>query len=416
MIDLRLLRGPEAEKYKHNLLRKEPSFDLDKLLILEQEVRQLRTQLESLQAEKNKLSQQAAMSKGADETLRQASIQLDAQYKALAATQQAKEQALEDLALCCPNFLLDDVPDGNKAENVAVRSWGQMPDFAFNPKHHVELNEKAAWFDFAIGAKMSGSQFAFYQTFGTKVIYALTKLMLKHNAEHGFVPVLPPTLVSRQSFWRNGSLPKFDGDFYQINEPELSPISTAEVALTNLHTDNIYNLDQLPLRNTAWTSCFRKEAGGYGASERGLIRIHQFEKVELYSVCTPESSHQELELMVNVAEGFLQKLGLHYRVSLLAAQDASFVAAKTYDVEVWMPGQKAFYEVSSCSNCTDFQARRAKIRYRRSANDKPELAHTLNASSLALPRLMVALMETYQQADGSIKLPAILTQEMETWW
>ena len=267
-----------------------------------------------------------------------------------------------------------------------------------------------------MGTQMSGAQFVFYKTLGTKIIYALTRMMIKNNVKFGFEPVIPPTLVLEKSLYNSGNLPKFQGDFYEIKDEGLCLIPTAEVGLTNMYANQILATDSLPLRNTSWTSCFRREAGGYGSTERGLIRIHQFEKVELYSICKAEDSNQELEHMVQCAEILLQTLGLHYRVSLLAAQDCSFSSARTYDIEVWLPGQDRYYEVSSCSNCTDFQARRSAIRHRKNNDEKPTLAHTLNASSLALPRLMVALMENYQQADGSIKLPAVLQEAMDEVW
>jgi seryl-tRNA synthetase len=220
--------------------------------------------------------------------------------------------------------------------------------------------------------------------------------------------ILPPYLVNEKSLEVTGNFPKFKDQVYQIPNDDLYLIPTAEVSLANMYRDHIFAADDLPLRLTAWTSCFRREAGSYGATERGLIRIHQFEKVELFTFCQPEKAHEELDRMVSCAEKLLEMLGLTYRISLLAAQDCSFPSARTYDLEVWMPGQEAFYEVSSASNCTDFQARRGSIRYRKTATSKPELVYTLNASSLALPRLIVALMETYQQEDGSIKLPEIL--------
>jgi seryl-tRNA synthetase len=343
-------------------------------------------------------------------------LTLGKQIKELKLLVDLAQEAFDKLLLCCPNFIHEAVPVGNKESNQVVRSWGNKPDFAFEPKNHVLLNQSLGWFDFQIGAQIAESGFIFYNELGTKLIYALTRLMLRHNKKWGFTPVLPPYVVSQQSLWRNGSLPKFAGDYYNLTEDGLSLTPTAEVCLTNLHADKVYSQEDLPLRNCAWTSCFRREAGGYGANERGLIRIHQFEKVELYSVCDPERSSMELERMVACAEEFLQILGLPHQISLLAAQDCSFVSNKTYDVEVWLPGQNKFYEVSSCSNCTDFQARRAKIRFKRTGTSKPEFVHTLNASSLALPRLIVALMENFQTATGEVILPKVLADEMDLLW
>jgi len=233
-------------------------------------------------------------------------------------------------------------------------------------------------------------------------------LMLKNNKKYCYRLMLPPDVVNYKSLEVASNFPRFIDQVYAISADDLYLSPTAEVGLTNVYRDHIFRMNELPIRMTAWTSCFRREAGGYGATERGLIRIHQFEKVELYTLCVPENSEQEHERMLACAENILQQLGLHYRVSLLAGQDCSFASSKTYDIEVWLPGQQMYYEVSSISNCTDFQARRGAMRYK--DGNKTRLVHTLNGSSLALPRLIVALMETYQQADGTIVLPEILTK------
>lgn len=413
MIDLNLLRT-EPEKIKPLILRKEPSFDIDLLIKLDAELRQTRCTVEELRKQKNELASMGA--KGASEEVRAQAIEIGKSLKAKEIELEEHEIEFKKLYLSCPNIIQDDIPAGNKEANVPVRVIGQKPNFSFPIKHHLELNEKAQWFDMQMGTQMSGAQFVFYKTLGTKIIYALTRMMIKNNVKFGFEPVIPPTLVLEKSLYNSGNLPKFQGDFYEIKDEGLCLIPTAEVGLTNMYANQILTTDNLPLRNTSWTSCFRREAGGYGSTERGLIRIHQFEKVELYSICKAEDSNQELEHMVACAETILQTLGLHYRVSLLAAQDCSFSSARTYDIEVWLPGQDRYYEVSSCSNCTDFQARRSAIRHRKNSDEKPALAHTLNASSLALPRLMVALMENYQQADGTIALPQALLDAMDEIW
>jgi seryl-tRNA synthetase len=240
--------------------------------------------------------------------------------------------------------------------------------------------------------------------------------MLQNNAKYGFEVILPPYMIAEKGLFNAGELPKFKGAYYKIEQEDLCLIPTAEVSLTNIHANQILNKEQLPLRYTSWTSCFRREAGGYGSTERGLIRIHQFEKVEIYSISTPEESQQEQQRMLECAQVLLKQLGLHYRVTLLAAQDCSFQSTKTFDIEVWLPGQDRYYEVSSCSNCSDFQARRAGIRYRTAPDAKPSLVHTLNASALALPRLMVAIMENFQQADGSVVLPEVLQKAVNDLW
>lgn len=413
MIDLNYLRE-EPAKVKELILRKEPTFNVDAFITLDQEVKTIKAEIENLRKEKNELAGQGA--KGITPELREKSIELGKKIKTKEIALEEKDKALKDLWLSCPNLPQEDIPLGNKEANKPIKAFGSKKEFSFTPKNHVELNEQARWFDFQTAATMSGAQFALYRGNGVKVIYALTRLMLKNNVKYGFEPVIPPYLVTEKAMYNASNLPKFRGDFYEIPAHGLCLIPTAEVNLTNMYADKILATEQLPLRHTAWTSCFRSEAGTYGAHERGLIRIHQFEKCELYSICEQEASNKELEMMVACGENILQMLGLHYRVSLLAAQDCSFASSRTYDIETWLPGQGQYYEVSSCSNCTDFQSRRAQIRYRKTHDEKPTLAHTLNASSLALPRLMVALMETYQQEDGSIMLPDVLQKEMDNLW
>lgn len=255
---------------------------------------------------------------------------------------------------------------------------------------------------------MSASNFALYRGDAVRLMYALEMFMLNNNQEHGYEPIVPPYLVNAKALEGASNFPRFKDEVFAVPADDLYLIPTAEVSLANLYRDKILSSEELPIRMTALTSCFRREAGGYGATERGLIRMHQFEKVELFSLATPEESAHEQERMLACAESILKKLGLHYRVSLLAAQDCSFASSKTFDIEIWMPGQKEYKEVSSVSNCTDFQSRRCGIRYRDQAGAKPKLVHTLNGSSLALPRLMVALFEAGQRADGSIEFPDVL--------
>lgn len=410
MINLHLLRD-SFDIVAAALAKKDPTFPLGQLRDLNESVRTLQLSVEDLRSQKKNLSKGPVT-----DEIRQQSIALGQELKSAEEKLATAEKELNNLWLRCPNPPEDMVPAGNKESNQVVRSWGETPSFSFPIKNHLELNEANQWFDMQAGTKMSGAQFVFYKEMGTKVLYALTQLMLKNNAKHGYTPVLPPYLVKPQSLYNSGNLPKFAGDFYDIQDEDLSLIPTAEVSLTNLHAGEILGLEDLPRRYTAWTSCYRREAGGYGSLERGLIRIHQFEKVELYALTFPDEADKELDRMIACAEDLLQQLGLSYQVSLLAGQDCSFSSAKTYDIEVWLPGQDKHYEVSSASNCTDFQARRAKIRYRSQDMKKPALVHTLNASSLALPRLMVAIMEQGQQADGSIVLPDVLQQMLATLW
>ena len=405
MIDLTLVRE-HPERFKASILKKDPTFPVDTFIELEKKQSDLKRAIESLRSEKNRLAKQAQQ--GMSEQIRQASQKIGAELKEQEALFQDLEAQFMQLYLSCPNVPADDIPAGNKEENVVVKVVGLKPHFDFDPKNHVELGKQLGWFDFETAAAMTGSNFALYKGDAVRMLYSLTIMMLNNNAKHGFSPLLPPYIVNEQSLINAGNFPRFKDNVYCIAEDDLYLTPTAEVNITNLYRDVHLSADALPERSTAWTSCFRREAGTYGATERGLIRIHQFEKVELYTVCTPEQAQAEHERMVVCAQDILQQLGLHYRISLLAAQDCSFASSKTYDIEVWMPGQKAYYEVSSSSNCTDFQARRTGIRFKKHAGDKSQLAYTLNTSSLAIPRLMIALMETYQQADGSIAWPDAL--------
>ncbi|MCX7887933.1 MAG: serine--tRNA ligase, partial [Verrucomicrobiae bacterium] len=327
---------------------------------------------------------------------------LDAQIAAV-------EQQLESALLMLPNLPHESVPPGkNSAHNVVVRVWGEKPHFDFVPRPHWELGENLRILDFARAAKISGSGFILYTAAGARLERGLINFLLDlHTRQHGYTEIFPPFLITRQCMIGTGQLPKFEEDMYRLRDDELYLAPTAEVPLCNLHRDEILRPDQLPIYYCAYTPCFRREAGAAGKDTRGMIRVHQFDKVELVKLCTPESSYEELEKMVADAERVLQLLGLHYRVVLLCTGDMGFASAKTYDIEVWAPGQNAYLEVSSCSNCEDFQARRANIRYK-TADGKNRFVHMLNGSGTALARLYVALLETYQQADGTVKLPEIL--------
>lgn len=408
MIDLVELRK-NPEQFKLAVLKKDPVYDISLLIDLDIEVRRLSVEIEALRKEKNELAKNVSGSISAQ--IRERSIEIGKLLKEKEASFEVLEKKFSDAYLSCPNIMHKDVPAGGKMQNVSVREVGSKALFDFEPQDHVTLGNKLGWFDFATASKITGSNFALYKSEAVRLMYALTRLMIKTNIRHGFEPIIPPYMVNTKSLEASGQLPKFADGVYKIENEDLYLIPTSEVSLLNYYRDTIFESDDLPKRLTSWTSCFRREAGTYGSAERGLIRIHQFEKVELVSFTKPENSYDELERMVACGEDILKQLGLHYRVMLLAAQDCSFQASKTYDLEVWMPGQGSYYEVSSASNCTDFQSRRAKIRYRNRVSEKTEYAHSLNASSLALPRLMVALMETYQQKDGTIVLPQCLLEQ-----
>ncbi len=408
MIDLGLLRE-HPKKFIALIHAKDPNFNAEALITLDEDVRRLKHAVEQFRSKKNELAVLAKS--GITPEVREQSKQIGINLKSKEHELDEKESLFNTLYLSCPNIPAPDVPVGGKEKNEVIKQIGKKPTFDFPIKNHVELMEQLGWVDFGAAAQIAGSNFALYKKEAVSLLYALTHLMLKHNHAQGFEMVLPPVMVNEKSLEVTGNFPKFKDQVYAIPADSLYLSPTAEVGLVNMYRDTILEEKQLPIRMTAWTNCFRREAGTYGAQERGLIRIHQFEKVELVSLCDPQESNDELERMLACAENILQKLGLHYRVSLLASQDMSFQAAKTYDLEVWLPGQKTYYEVSSVSNCTDFQARRGLIRYKKTGNKKTHLVHTLNASSLALPRLMVALIETYQQEDGSIAIPEVLKKE-----
>ncbi|MDR3646370.1 MAG: serine--tRNA ligase [Candidatus Babeliales bacterium] len=407
MIDLVELRT-SYEKVKNLLEKKDPSYNVQKLFDLDVQVRSLNMAIERLRAEKNDLSARAKS--GITPEIRDKSIIISKDLKEKESEFEVLRKEFAEHYLNCPNIPQDDIPKGNKESNKVVKVVGEKPKFNFEVKNHIELAKINGWLDFEAATKMTGSRFALYKKEAVGLVYSLAMLMLKNNVNHGFEPVLPPYLVNEKSLLVASNFPKFKDQVYKIEDENLYLTPTAEVNLTNLYRDHIFNSVDLPVKMTAWTSCFRREAGTYGTTEHGLIRIHQFEKVELVTMCEPENSNAELDKMVNCSEEILKQLGLHYRISLLAGQDCSFASSKTYDIEVWMPGQNAYYEVSSASNCTDFQARRGLIRYKKEQNSPTQLVHTLNASSLALPRLMIALMETYQKEDGSIELPEVLTK------
>ncbi len=408
MIDLGLLRE-QPERIIGLIKKKDPSYDAQKLYDWDIQLRKLRIEVEELRHKKNDLAKQGKA--GVTDALRAQSIKVSKDLKEKEEALVILERDFKALYLSCPNVPEEDIPTGGKESNKVVKTFGAQKEYGFSLKNHVELGTALGWLDFDAATRMTGSNFALYKGDGVKLMYALTMFMLKNNMKHGYSPILPPYLVNEQSLVVASNFPKFKDQVYAVTEDKLYLTPTAEVNLTNMYRDMILAATDLPIRMTAWTSCFRREAGGYGAQERGLIRIHQFEKVELVTLCEPEQAQKEQERMLACAEDILQQLGLHYRISLLAAQDCSFASAKTFDIEVWLPGQKQYYEVSSISNCTDFQSRRGAIRFKRSPESKSELVATLNGSSIALSRLFVALLEVYQNPDGSVTIPEVLKKE-----
>jgi len=338
------------------------------------------------------------------------------EVKGLEARLQEIEARLRDVLLVVPNVPDASVPTGaDAAGNVEVRKVGEPPRFDFTPKAHTELGPEMGWLDFERAARISGARFAVYWGAAARLERALIQFMLDlHTRERGYREVIPPYLVNADALTGTGQLPKFEGDLFKTSagDRDLYLIPTAEVPLTNLHRDEILSAESLPLKYVAFSPCFRSEAGSYGKDVRGLIRQHQFHKVELVKLTAPERSMEELEGMVADAEEVLKRLGLAYRVMLLCSGDMGFSSAKTYDIEVWLPGQNTYREISSCSSCTDFQARRAGLRYRPEPGAKPRFLHTLNGSGLAVGRTLIAVMENYQQADGTVRVPEVLRPYM----
>ncbi len=399
----------------------DPGETLGDFRRLDAERRKFITETETLRARQNKLSEEIAVLK----KNKQSADHLIAETKALREQiKQAEEQAsklefeLRALLASIPNLPHDSVPVGSGAEdNVEVRRWGQPPRFDFKPKPHWELGEQLGVLDLERAAKLSGARFAVYWEMGARLERALANFMLDlHTGENGYTEVLPPFLVTPETLYGTGQLPKFEADLFKVphGEKSLYLIPTAEVPLTNLYREEIIDGARLPISLTAWTPCFRSEAGSYGKDVRGLIRQHQFQKVELVKFAHPEQSYDALEKLTRDAEMVLQRLGLHYRVVLLCTGDMGFASAKTYDLEVWLPGQQVFREISSCSNCEAFQARRANIRFRPEGKGKTEFVHTLNGSGLAIGRTWLAILENYQQADGSVVVPEVLRPYLGT--
>lgn len=325
------------------------------------------------------------------------------------------QNQLQDLVLSIPNLCNDDVPKGtDDADNVEIRKWGTKPEFSFTPKPHWEVGEDLGILDFECAAKLSGARFALLKGLAAKMERALANFMLDlHTQKHGYYEVLPPFLVNSASMTATGQLPKFAEDLFAIKDWDLYLIPTAEVPVTNIHRDETLDENDLPIKYTAHTPCFRSEAGSYGRDTKGLMRQHQFDKVELVKFTTPETSNQELDSLLADAEEVLQLLGLHYRVVTLCSGDLGFSSTKTYDIEVWLPGQNEYREISSCSNFRDFQARRGGIRYRPNGQKKSKLVHTLNGSGMAVGRTLLAILENYQQEDGTIIIPDILKPYFE---
>lgn len=417
MLDLKIIRE-NSEAVKTRLKRRGGDFnELDELLKPEEDRRLGLQESEALKNKKKKLSAEVGQlkQKGEDASQLMEEVKvINTSIKELDDKIQALEQQVQEKLLGIPNTPEDSIPDGaDESANKMVRDWGTKPELSFKPKNHVEIGEQLGLIDLKRAAKISGARFAVYKGQGAGLLRALINFMIDvQTRENGYEELYPPFLVNKESMQATGQLPKFEEELFATRDDPLYLIPTAEVPVTNFHRDEILEEESLPICYAAYTPCFRREAGSYGKDTQGLIRQHQFDKVELVKFSRPEDSAAELEALVENAESILKKLNLHYRVMELCAGDLGFSAAKTYDLEVWLPSQDTYREISSCSSFTDYQARRARIRCKKRTGGKPEFVHTLNGSGLAAGRLFVALLENYQQEDGTVVVPEALRPYM----
>ena len=417
MLDLKFLRANFNEVKEKLKFRGEDLTDLGRFEELDAKRRELIAQTEELKSKRNEVSQQIAQLKREKQDADHLIVEMREvgdRVKQLDEELRSVEEELELLLLSIPNVPHESTPVGEtEDDNVEVRKWGEIKQFDFEPKPHWDLGTDLNILDFERASKVTGSRFVFYKGLGARLERALINFMMDlHMDEHGYEEILPPYMVNRTSMTGTGQLPKFEEDAFKIKEEDYFLIPTAEVPVTNLHRDEILSGDQLPIAYTAYSACFRSEAGSAGRDTRGLIRQHQFNKVELVRLVKPEDSYDELEKLTGHAEQVLQLLGLPYRVLSMCTADLGFTAAKKYDIEVWIPSYETYREISSCSNFESFQARRANIRFRRDTKAKPEHVHTLNGSGLAIGRTVAAILENYQQEDGSIQIPEVLRPYM----
>ena len=415
MLDLKFVRN-NPNVVKEALQKRHVSINLDHFLIQEEERRRLLFEIETLKARRNSVSEKVGRLKKNGENSENLVLEMrevgqtirDLEQKSLNIIQE-----MEKILYEIPNIPHVSVPIGkDENDNIQLRTWGIPCAFDFEPKAHYEIGEKLDVLDFGRAAKVTGARFTFYKGLGAKLERSLISLMLdRHNAK-GYTEILPPYMVNRTSMTGTGQLPKFEDDAFKIVGTDYFLIPTAEVPVTNLYREEILDINQLPIHHCAYSACFRSEAGSAGRDTRGLIRQHQFNKVELVKFCLPENSYEELEMLTRDAESILQELELPYRVMTLSTGDLGFTSAKTYDIEVWLPSFNTYREISSCSNFEDFQARRANVRFRRGPKKKPEYLHTLNGSGLAIGRTVAAIIENYQDQDGRVRIPKALQPYM----
>lgn len=416
MLDLKQLRTNFAAAQAKLATRGVDVAILDKMKELDEQRRELLVQVEEEKAKRNTVSAEIAKAKRNKEDAADkiAAMQaLSAEIKELDSRLNSIDQELQEILVTLPNLPHESVPVGEDEEdNVEIRRWGQVPEFDFEPKAHWDLGEDLGILDWERGGKVTGARFLFYKGLGARLERALYNFMLDEHLAEGYTEVIPPYMVNHDSMFGTGQYPKFKEDTFELADSNYVLIPTAEVPLTNYYRGEILEAKELPIYFTAMSPSFRSEAGSAGRDTRGLIRLHQFHKVEMVKFAKPENSYEELEKMTHNAESILQKLGLAYRVLALSTGDMGFSAAKTYDLEVWIPAQNAYREISSCSNTEDFQARRAQIRYRDEVDGKVKHVHTLNGSGLAVGRTVAAILENYQNADGSVTIPEVLRPYM----
>ncbi len=416
MLDIKFIRE-NTDLVKESIKNRGMTLDINELLRIDEEKREVLVEAEELKHKRNKANDEISLlmkqKKNPKELIDSMKV-ISQKIGNLDAKVEEISKKIDEIIYVVPNIPDKSIPIGGPQSNKVVRTWGEERTFDFKPRSHIELSELLGIISFGISSKITGSGFACFMGLGARLERALINFMLDlHTKKHGYKEIFPPFLVNRASMTGTGQLPKLEEDMYRLKDDDLFLIPTAEVPVTNIHRYDVLEEDRLPIYYTAYTACFRREAGSYGKETRGLVRVHQFDKVELVKFVKPETSYDELEKLVGNAEEVLRILNVPYRVVMLATGDISFAAAKCYDLEIHAPGTGAYLEVSSCSNFTDFQARRANIRYRPKGSKKPAYVHTLNGSGVALARLVVSLLENYQEKDGSVRVPKALVPYMD---
>ncbi len=415
MLDVKFIRE-NIELVKEGIRKKGESVSIDNFIELDNKRRKMVTEVDRLKHRRNLVSEEIGKmmkEKKEAKSLIKEMKKVSEEIKTNDSEIQSIEKEIYNISINIPNIPHPSVPEGDESKNIEIKRWGKLPEFDFTPKDHLQLGKELDIIDFPRASKIAGGGFLLYKGLGARLERALINFMLDlHINKHGYTEIFPPFLSNRDSMFGTGQLPKLEEDMYLCNEDDLFLIPTAEIPLTNIHKGEILDISELPKCYTAYSACFRREAGSYGKETRGLLRVHQFNKVELVKIVLPENSYAELEKLLADAEEVLQLLEIPYRVVILASGDLSFASAKCYDIEIWAVGEKKFLEVSSCSNFEDFQARRIGIKFRRAKDTKPEFVHTLNGSGVATARLMVSLLENYQTDEGTVIVPEVLRKYM----